>query len=332
MPKTIEEISRETGCSITTVRLVVNGQADKYRISKDTQKKVRDYVNEHGYSINHAARSLKLKRSETIGFVAPDLANPFFARLMAALEVLCRQHGLVLLTASSLEDPELEKRAIHNMLARGVDGIVSAPCQPSVIQLLCHRKTTTPAVLVDRDYPQARYPTVVSNNHQSSLMLTHAMLKTAQAPVHFLCGHSDLPSIQERIAGFSQACLEVGIADWSSRLHIHADDSNAAGRQLAQHLLNASPHFPAFMCSSLLILEGVLQQLKIASGQIRPDILIGTFDDHSMLDFLPNQVLSIKQDETAIAALAFARLQEQMQHGTVSCMHNTVPCELIRRN
>ena len=95
MSKTAEEIASETGFSVTTVRLVINGQADRYRISAKTKKLIEDIVVAHGYSVNHTARSLKLKRTDSIGFVVPDLANAFFARLMAALEILCRKRDFV---------------------------------------------------------------------------------------------------------------------------------------------------------------------------------------------------------------------------------------------
>ena len=131
MPKTVEEIARETGFSITTVRFVINGQSEKYRISEKTRKQIEDYVAIHGYSLNHAARSLKLKRSDTIGLVVPDLANAFFARFMAAFEIRCRKRNLLLLTVSSHDDPDLESRAVTSLLARGVDGLVIAPCQGS---------------------------------------------------------------------------------------------------------------------------------------------------------------------------------------------------------
>lgn len=332
MPKTIEEISRETGFSVTTVRLVINGQSNKYRISQETRKKIEDFVATHGYSINHAARSLKLRRSETIGFVAPDLANPFFSRLMAALEVRCRQHGLVLLTASTHEDPELENRTIRNMLERGVDGIVSAPCQMPTSSLLLPGKNRTPLVFIDRDYAQTDYPVVLSNNRQSGLDLASAMLSKTKDPVYFLCGHAESPSIRDRIAGFGQACENAGISDWSALVSHSADDTCAAGQELMQQLLAARPQFAAFMCSSLLVLEGALQRLKTATGLIRPDILIGTFDDHAMLDFLPNRILSVKQDETTLADLTFQRLLEQIQGGKAASMHNVVPGMLIQRN
>ena len=329
MSKTADEIARETGFSITTVRLVINGQSDKYRISAKTQKVIEDYIAIHGYSVNHAARSLKLRRSDTIGFVVPDLANAFFARLMASLEVLCRERDLLLLTVSSHDDPELEKRAVANLLARGVDGLVIAPCQPVLPRI--ENRARAPIVMFDRDYGSAPYPTVVSDNVQGAQEMTRRMLAEVQKPFAFLCGHADSPSIQDRISGFKAACAAFGVGDSETLVRLDAEDSTAAGRRLMAALLGddqASP--PAFMCSSLLVLEGALQQLKARTGRIDPQIMIGTFDDHTMLDLLPNRVVSIRQNEAALASRIFARLIEPS--GQNKHARDIVPGALICRN
>ena len=334
MPKTIEEISRETGFSITTVRLVINGQSEKYRISAATRKVIEDYVALHGYSINHAARSLKLNRSDTIGFVVPDLSNAFFARLMAALEVLCRKRNLLLLTVASHEDPVLENRAVANLLARGVDGLVIAPCQATVMPQLIKSQTRSSIVMIDRDYNSGLFPTVASDNVQGGLAMTGRMLREiAGAPFPFLCGHAESPSIQDRIRGFSTACKEAGIADVEDMVLLEAEDSTDAGRRMMQSLIEKSRQAPqAFMCSSLLVLEGALQQIKSQIGRIDPGILIGTFDDHTMLDLLPNPVLSIRQNEKTLAEKIIERLVEQA--GTIhrGISSDVVPTELVCRN
>ena len=330
MSKTADEIARETGFSITTVRLVINGQSDKYRISAKTQKVIEDYIAIHGYSVNHAARSLKLRRSDTIGFVVPDLANAFFARLMASLEVLCRERDLLLLTVSSHDDPELEKRAVANLLARGVDGLVIAPCQPVLPRL--ENRARAPIVMFDRDYGSA-YPTVVSDNVQDAQEMTRRMLGEVKTPFAFLCGHADSPSIQDRISGFTAACASFGIADSDTLVRLDADDSTAAGRRLMAALLGATPAaLTAFMCSSLLVLEGALQELKARTGRIDPRIMIGTFDDHTMLDLLPNRVVSIRQNEAALANRIFSRLIEPNVPRQRPSARDVVPGALICRN
>ena len=333
MSKTVEEISRATGFSVTTVRFVINGQSDKYRISTKTRTLIEEYIALHGYSLNHAARSLKLNRSETVGFIVPDLANAFFSRLMAALERLCRQRNLLLLTVSSHEDPELENRAITNLLARGVDGLVIAPCQATSLPQLLDNKTRVPIVMFDRDYSPSLYPTVVSDNYQGSLEMTRRILGESSDPCYFLCGHAESPSIQDRIRGFASACKNKGIRQSNALVLREAEDNTTAGRHLMRLLiddLNKPPQ--TFMCSSLLVLEGALQQLKLEIGLIDPTILIGTFDDHTMLDLLPNRVLSIRQNEIALAERVFARLIETTDSATMGGSRDIVPTELICRN
>ena len=333
MSKTVEEIAKATGFSITTVRFVINGQTDKYRISAKTRQAIEEYIAIHGYSLNHTARSLKLNRSETVGFVVPDLANPYFARLMAALEARCNERNLLLLTLASHEDPELENRAITSLLERGVDGLAIAPCQPTVLPQLRSNKTRASIVLFDRGYPDALFPSVVSDNYRGGLEMARRMLKESNGACFFLCGHADSPSIQDRIRGFLAACEEAGIADAHARVWQDAIDSPATGRHLMRILIDDLHQPPAaFMCSSLLVLEGALLQLREQMGSIDPALLIGTFDDHAMLDLLPNRVLSIRQNEKAIAERLFQRLIEPRDIGQPRGGIDIIPCDLVARN
>lgn len=333
MPKTAEEISKATGFSITTIRFVLNGQAEKYRISAATQKRINDYIAIHGYSVNHAARSLRLKRSDTIGLVVPDLGNAYFARLMAELEILCRKRSLLLLTVASHEDAELENRAVTNLLGRGVDGLVIAPCQETALPQLKKNKVRPAIVMFDRDYNPSQFPTVVSDNYQGGLEITRKLLQETDGPCYFLCGHSELPSIRDRIRGFLAACAEKGIANGAALIRVEAENTPEAGRQLMQGLIADLGRAPrAFMCSSLMVLEGALQQIRAETGVVDKDILIGTFDDHATLDWLPNRVLSIKQNEAALAQRVFERLVEPLSERKKTSPLDIVPIELICRN
>jgi len=334
MPKTVEEISRETGFSVTTVRLVINGQSEKYRISAKTRKIIEDYVALHGYSINHAARSLKLNRSDTVGFVVPDLSNAFFARLMAALEARCRKKNLLLLTVATHEDPVLENRAVANLLSRGVDGLVIAPCQAEVLPQLAKGRERTSIVMIDRNYNSGLFPTVVSDNYQGGLTMTRRMLRETQGkPFPFLCGHAESPSIQDRIRGFSAACTEAFMPDVSGAVLLEAEDSIEAGQRMMRMLIGDANQAPrAFMCSSLLVLEGALLQIRTQLGGIDPDILIGTFDDHAMLDLLPNPVLSIRQDEKTLAQRILDHLLQPDAAKNLDNAPSVIATELVARN
>lgn len=81
MAKTVEQIASDLNLSVTTVRLVLNGKAEQYRISVKTQTRINEYVERYGYIINHSARSLKLNKTDTLGLIVPNISNVFFATL-----------------------------------------------------------------------------------------------------------------------------------------------------------------------------------------------------------------------------------------------------------
>ena len=82
MAKTVEQIASDLNLSVTTVRLVLNGKAEQYRISVKTQTRINEYVERYGYIINHSARSLKLNKTDTLGLIVPNISNVFFATLV----------------------------------------------------------------------------------------------------------------------------------------------------------------------------------------------------------------------------------------------------------
>jgi LacI family fructose operon transcriptional repressor len=332
VPKTIEEIARDTGFSVTTIRLITNGQAAKYRISKSTQRIVEDYVDRYGYVVNHAARSLKLQRTDTIGLVVPAIANAFFARVMAELERLCRGRGLVVLTASTYEDPAQEDLAVHSLWARGVDGLIIAPCQKPDYGRVIGRKARVAIVIIDRPYATSRYASIASDHFAGCLKLTRKILEEGGRRTVFLCANPESPSIADRIRGFSAACLEEGISGWPDMVYRASEDNVTSGAELMDRVLDRDGDAPAsFICSSLLVLEGATQRLKQRAGQIPAETIVGTFDDHPMLDFLPNRVLSVRQDEAALAAAALQRLQERLGGAESPPPLTTVACELVQR-
>jgi LacI family fructose operon transcriptional repressor len=331
VPKTVAEIARETGLSVTTVRLIANGQAGKYRISEATAKIVEEQIQRYGVVVNHAARSLKLKRTDTIGLVVPELSNAFFARLMSGLEELCRGSGLVLLTSSTNENPDLEDRAVRSLWARGVDGLIVAPCRTPDYGRLFGKNAKLPIVVVDRAYPGSRYPSVVSDNLEAGLALTRAVLATGAPLTAFLCGQPDLPTIEGRVRGFAAACQEAGVTNWEGLILRAAENSVGAGRTLMEQLLECGRPPASFMCSSLMVLEGATQRLKERLGRIPPETVMGTFDDQEFLDFLPNRVFSARQNEGELAARAFARLEDLRSGKMAGPEQITVPFQLIQR-
>ena len=194
------------------------------------------------------------------------------------------------------------------------------------------KKARVAIVIIDRPYATSRYASIASNNFAGGLELTRKVLEEGGRSTAFLCANPKSPSIADRIRGFSSACLQEGVTEWQDMVYQASEDDVASGAELMDRVLGRDGKAPAsFICSSLLVLEGATQRLKQRAGRIPAETIIGTFDDHPMLDFLPNRVLSVRQNEAAIAAAALQRLQERLGGLASLPPPTTVACELVQR-
>ncbi len=328
MAKTVEQIANDLNLSVTTVRLVLNGKAEQYRISVKTQTRINEHVERYGYTLNHSARSLKLNKTETLGLIVPNISNVFFATLAEKLELRCRRSGYQLTLSCSYNDVDYENQLVHALMARNVDGLFIAP---SSLENQQHhlRQVKKPLVLLDRDFRFTDNALVESNNTDGSEILTRNLLDAGKSPVWFLVGDPALPSINDRLDGYLKALQHRGIthSDWVCE---GPDNSPEEGYRQMSHLMEAHDVPQAFIASSLPMLEGAIRAIRDKLGVVSPDINIGTFDEHPMLGFLANNVWSMQQDEDTWAEKAFDIMQRAIE-GTPVKETVRVNMKLVKR-
>lgn len=327
MAKTIEEIATDLSISITTVRLVLNGNADKYRISQKTQQRINEYTALHGYVLNHAARSLKLNKTELLGLIIPRLSNPYFSHLAERLELKCLEAGYQLMTCCTYSDAKREMKLVESLLSRNVDGLFIAPASLKAQEH--HLKLSTrPIVIVDRDFGGKDVSVVISDNAAAAEKLAAEMIKHDAVPHLFLAGDDKQPSIKERIRGYRNAMSNARIKIGKDAILDEAHNSIEDGRKMMKRYLDKHGKLPqSFITSSLPLLEGALNVISESFGHIPADLDIGTFDSHPMLKFLPNRIWVARQNEEIIVQHAFDAMMDAIKGGK-EIRHQIVPMEL----
>lgn len=311
MAKTVEQIANDLNLSVTTVRLVLGGKAEQYRISVKTQTRINEHVERYGYTLNHSARSLKLNKTETLGLIVPNISNVFFATLAEKLELRCRRSGYQLTISCSYDDVDYENQLVHALMARNVDGLFVVP---STLENQQHhlRQVKKPLVLLDRDFRFTDNALVESNNTDGGETLTRTMLEAGKTPLWFLVGDTALPSINDRLQGYLTAlqAQDISHQDWVCE---GPENSPEEGHHLMTKLIEKHGVPQAFIASSLPVLEGAIHAIRDTLGIIPVDINIGTFDEHPMLGFLANNVWSMQQDEDTWAENAFQVMQSAIE-------------------
>src|SRR5207237_2498312 len=105
MAPTIREVAREAGVSIATVSHALSG---KRPVSARTRNRIARAVERLGYRPNPIAAAMTTGRTRTLGVVVPDIANPFFGELLAAVERTAASRGYSVVASSSELGPDLE--------------------------------------------------------------------------------------------------------------------------------------------------------------------------------------------------------------------------------
>lgn len=122
---TLRDVAREAGVHPTTASSIVNGSVGNSRFSEETRRKVLQAARRLGYAQNLIARSLRTRRTSTVGLVAGNIQNPFFAELSLLLERHLHERGYRLVFTCHGADALLDESELAQMLlARSVDGLL----------------------------------------------------------------------------------------------------------------------------------------------------------------------------------------------------------------
>src|SRR6056297_2890645 len=149
----IKELAGKLKLSTTTVSRVLNEKSSLYRISSSTRQKVLNGARKYHYSPNRLARGLKLEKTETLGLIIPDIANPYFGSIAKSIEVEARNSGYSIILCDSLDDEVTEAELLQLLAGRKVDGIIIAPTGKSSRHVVEIQKLGIPVMVIDRYLP-----------------------------------------------------------------------------------------------------------------------------------------------------------------------------------
>ena len=125
----IIDIAKQLNISQTTVSFVVNGKAKEKRISNELSEKVLKFVAKVGYKPNLLARSLRTGKTNMIGLMVENIANPFFANLARLIEDNAYKKGYKILYCSTDNNSTKAWDLIQLFRDRHVDGYIIAPTE-----------------------------------------------------------------------------------------------------------------------------------------------------------------------------------------------------------
>ncbi len=201
MPATMKDIARLTGLSLATISKYLNGG----HVLPANQRAIEQAINQLGYTVNSVARSLKTRRSMTIGVLIPHLENVFSTSIISELEDKLHQVGYSTIICDYHHDPEMEAEKLDFLAHRQIDGLVMMPlsgCRDALVKL---RERQIPVVLIDRPVEGLDCDAVLVKNRKASFQAVSRLAEAGHERIAIICGPQGVYTADERLYGYMDA-------------------------------------------------------------------------------------------------------------------------------
>src|SRR3954470_52197 len=199
----MKEVARAAEVSVATVSHVINGTRF---VSPELAGRVHKAMGALGYTPDATARSLRVRRTQTIGLVIPDNSNPFFAELSRVIEDEGFAAGYTTIFGNSNEQADRERRYVEALVSKRVDGLILAPSQAGDGELRrLLENAAIPVVVIDRDVDLPGADVVLYDNAGGSYGATKHLLELGHRRLGCVAGPATIGPAAERVHGFKRA-------------------------------------------------------------------------------------------------------------------------------
>lgn len=297
---TLKDIAQVTQLSVSTVSRALSNNAS---IPESTRQRVIEAAEQLNYRPNAQARALRKSRTDTIGVLVPNIENPYFASLAAAIQRRARRAGVSTILSNTEENPDLVNQALDIMDDQRLDGIIAVPHFQSGDKVAELHAREIPIVLADRKLNDTGVPSVTSDP-VPGMTAAVDLLTAADVSLGYLSGPQDTSTGRERLASFEKLCVDRGITGVSVYYGGYRQESGYEGvRVLLEQGANAIIAGDSMMTIGALL---AVHELDLRIGE---DLQLIGFDDSPIVR-LQNPPLSIiDQNVTLMGETAFEMLQ-----------------------
>ncbi len=319
-----------------TVSRVING---KGYVSAGLREKVELAIRELDYSPNRLARSLKAERTQVVGILLPDLANPFSAMIARGVEDVLIKHGYSAFISSTDQSSTNEEAAVQKFSDHRVDGIVVATrgsdAGDHALRKLAQREI--PMVAIGRTFPAATTDHVTADYRKGGYLATQHLIELGHRAIGFVGVSLANGATLLRFQGFLDALRDAGIEarnEWivgpepgGRSIYSTQQDGYAAMQQFMH--LDERP--TAIFTRNDYTAIGVLCGARDAGLSTPGDLSIVGFDNVPLSAYIWPPLTTIDQKIVEQGAAAAQLLLDRMNSSGLASRVVEFDCNLVVR-
>ena len=310
-PATLRDVATAAGVHPATASRALN-PGTRLLVSEETARRVSEAASRLGYRPNPVARSLRTRRSHTIGVLIPDLNNPLFPPIVRGIDDRLTEHGYVALLGNTDNDLAKEQLVFDQMRARHVDGFVLATAIAGSPILAEAAESDVPVVLVNRtsqDYP---FSSISVDNEQGERAAVAHLASLGHQRIGHIAGPQDASTGAARLRGFHAGMAAHKLQVTEARIVYAAAYSVEEGDRCCRELLAADDSLTAIVVANDMLAVGCYAAFDELGVRCPDDISIIGFNDMPFMNRLRPPLSSIRFPHYQLGAEAATLLVDRI--------------------
>jgi LacI family transcriptional regulator len=305
---TLKVVAQHVGLTPGTVSAVLNDAPSARSIPQETKNRIHAAAKELDYRPNFFARTLRSKRTYTIGVIAEEIGDSYGSLVISGIEEYLRQKDYFFLTVVHRHNPELLNRYSQLLLQRGVEGFITVDLQLREAPLL-------PTVAVPGHKILPGVTNIVLDHHHAARVALRHLRELGHKDIAFLKGQPFSSDSEDRWQAICEVAEDLKIEIKPElTVQIDIDDSTPLlGYPFGKRLLERKVPFTALFAYNDISALGAIRAFQEAGLRVPQDISVIGFDDIQGAAFSTPSLTTVRQPLAHMGRLAAETLLARIE-------------------
>jgi len=304
---TLKAVAQHVGLTPGTVSAVLNDSPAARAIPQATKNRIHAAAKELNYRPNFFARTLRNKRTYTIGVIAEEIGDSYGSMVISGIEAYLRKMDYFFLTVAHRHDEHLLSQYSQLLLQRGVEGFIT-------VDTTVYETPSLPTVAVAGHKKVKGVTNVVLDHVRAATLALNHLVGLGHERIAFMKGYPLSSDSNDRWEAICEVAQKIGLKiDPELTVQIDIDDPTPQlGYPFAKQLLARNKPFTALFAYNDISAIGAIRALQEQGLRVPQDVSVIGFDDIPSAAFNTPTLTTVRQPLARMGQVAAQTLLERI--------------------
>ena len=304
---TLKALAQHVGLTPGTVSVVLNDSPSAHSIPQETKNRIIAAAKELNYRPNFFARTLRNKRTYTIGVITEEIGDSYGSMVISGIEAYLRKMDYFFLTVVHRHDEHLLSQYSQLLLQRGVEGFIT-------VDTTVYEAPSLPTVAVAGHKRVKGVTNIVLDHVRAATLALNHLADLGHERIAFMKGNPLSSDSKDRWKAICEVAQKIGLKiDPGLTVQIDIEDlTPQLGYPFAKQLLARKKPFTALFAYNDISAIGAMRALQERGLRVPQDVSVVGFDDIPSAAFNTPTLTTVRQPLARMGQVAAQTLLERI--------------------